>query len=170
MATIPTPGPTCASLLGGSVNCNFLPAGGSSFPSGSGSSAGGGGGGAMLALAVEKACRRRLQRYRQRRRGRYEGFVVAFMGRREMAGTETTDRRSQSAWLTIATPGLGYAGNVASLVASISRTRSGRTLLERLRASGSPIRIERPSPQTNPPNAWARLRRNGDWRWDRGCL
>lgn len=124
----------------------------------------------MLALAVEKACRRRLQRYRQRRRGRYEGFVVAFMGRREMAGTETTDRRSQSAWLTIATPGLGYAGNVASLVASISRTRSGRTLLERLRASGSPIRIERPSPQTNPPNAWARLRRNGDWLWDRGCL
>jgi len=35
-------------------------------------------------------------------------------------------------------------------------------LLERLRASGGPIRIERPSPQTNPPNAWARLRNSGD--------
>jgi hypothetical protein len=81
-----------------------------------------------------------------------------------MAGTATTDRRSQSEWLTIDAPGPGYAGSIASLVASISRTRSGRTLLERLRASGSPIRIERPSPQTNPPNAWARLRNTGDVR------
>jgi hypothetical protein len=78
-----------------------------------------------------------------------------------MAESTTPDRRSQSEWLTIATPGPGYAGSVASLVAGISRTRSGRTLLERLRASGCPIRIERPSPPTNPPNAWARLRNAG---------
>jgi hypothetical protein len=79
-----------------------------------------------------------------------------------MSGATTPGGEHNPQWLLIDAPGPGYAGSVASLVASISRTRSGRTLLERLRASGSPIRIERPSPQTNPPNAWARLRNTGD--------
>ena len=81
-----------------------------------------------------------------------------------MSGATAPGGKPDQQWLLIDAPGPGYAGSVASLVAGISRTQSGRTLLERLRASGCPIRIERPSPPTNPPNAWARLRNTGDIR------
>jgi hypothetical protein len=79
-----------------------------------------------------------------------------------MTGAAATDRSSQAEWLLIDTPGPGYAGSVASLVAAIAGTRAGRSLLERIRATAVPLRIEQPSPQTNPPNAWARLRNTGD--------
>jgi hypothetical protein len=79
-----------------------------------------------------------------------------------MSTTTTTDHRPKAQWLLIDAPEPGYAGSVANLVASIARTRSGRTVLERIRASGIPVRIERPTPRTDPPNAWARLRHAGD--------
>jgi hypothetical protein len=84
------------------------------------------------------------------------------MGQREMTGTTATDRSSQAEWLLIDTPGPGYAGSVASLVAAIAGTRAGRSLLESIRGTAVPLRIERPSPRTDPPNAWARLRNTGD--------
>jgi len=79
-----------------------------------------------------------------------------------MIGIAATDRRSQAEWLLIETPEPGYAGSVASLVAAIAGARAGRSLLERIRATGVPLRIERPTPRTDPPNAWARLRNTGD--------
>jgi len=79
-----------------------------------------------------------------------------------VSGATTLGSQPNPQWLLIDAPGPGYAGSVASLISGISRTRTGRTLLERLRASGCPVRIERPSPPTNPPNAWARLRDAGN--------
>jgi hypothetical protein len=63
-----------------------------------------------------------------------------------------------SSWLQIDTPEAGYAGAVVTLVARISRTPSGRAILEGIRASGKVVRIEKPDPPTNPPNAWTRRR------------
>jgi hypothetical protein len=62
----------------------------------------------------------------------------------------------ESTWLQIDTPEAGYAGSVVTLLARISRTPSGRAILERLRASGASVKIERPNPPTDPPNAWTR--------------
>jgi hypothetical protein len=65
---------------------------------------------------------------------------------------------ADSAWLQIATPEAGYAGSVVTLVARISRTASGRRVLEAIRDSGRTVRIDKPDPPTDPPNAWTRRR------------
>jgi hypothetical protein len=65
---------------------------------------------------------------------------------------------AESMWLQIDTPEAGYAGSVVTLVARIARTPSGRAILEGIRASGCNVKIERPDPPTDPPNAWVRPR------------
>jgi hypothetical protein len=66
-----------------------------------------------------------------------------------------------SNWLQIDTPEAGYASGVVTLVARISRTPSGRAVLGGIRASGRVVRIEKPDPPTDPPNAWTQLRDAG---------
>jgi len=63
---------------------------------------------------------------------------------------------ADSSWLRIATPEAGYAGGVVTLVARISRTASGRRVLEAIRDSGRTVRIDKPELPTDPPNAWTR--------------
>jgi hypothetical protein len=65
---------------------------------------------------------------------------------------------ADSMWLRIDSPAAGYASSVVTVVARISRTRSGRAILEHLRASGGSFKIERPDPPTDPRNAWIRRR------------
>ncbi len=67
-------------------------------------------------------------------------------------------RRGGTDFIHIDAPEPGYAGSIASLIARIARTSSGRVLLKNLGASGSTIRIGKPDPPTKPPNAWAQLR------------
>ena len=71
-----------------------------------------------------------------------------------MKAPPTRNVAATSNWLQIDTPQAGYAGSVVTLVARISRTPSGRTVLEGIRASGRVVRIEKP----DPPNAWTRSR------------
>jgi len=61
-------------------------------------------------------------------------------------------------WLQIDSSVAGYASSVVTVVARISRTRSGQAILDRLRASGGSFKIEPPDPPTDPPNAWTRRR------------
>jgi len=58
-------------------------------------------------------------------------------------------------WLQISTAQPGYAGDVVTLVARISRTRCGRDVLAKLRDSGQVVKIGKPASPTRPANAWA---------------
>lgn len=69
---------------------------------------------------------------------------------------------ADSMWLQIDSPAPGYASSVVTVVGRISRTRSGRTILQRLRDSGGSFKIERPEPATEPPNAWTQRRDSSD--------
>jgi hypothetical protein len=62
---------------------------------------------------------------------------------------------NDSIWLQISALHPGYAGDVVTLVARISRTRCGRNILEKIRASGQVIMVEKPATPTQPANAWA---------------
>src|ERR1700733_1364078 len=68
---------------------------------------------------------------------------------------------ADSVWLQIDSPAAGYASSVVTVVARISRTPSGRAILEGLRATGASFKIERPDPPTDPRNAWT---------WRRGTI
>jgi hypothetical protein len=73
-----------------------------------------------------------------------------------MRGQPARNVGDGSRWLQIDTPPEpGYAGSVVTLVAQISRTPSGRAILEGIRDSGGSVMIERP-PVTDPPNATVR--------------
>jgi hypothetical protein len=65
--------------------------------------------------------------------------------------------QNDCSWLQISTAQPGYAGDVVTLVARISRTRCGRDILTKIRASGQVVKIEKPAAPTRPANAWARL-------------
>jgi hypothetical protein len=75
-----------------------------------------------------------------------------------MRGQKPHKSSAESQWLKIARPEAGYAGSVVTLVARVSRTPSGRAVLESIRDSGSVVGIEKPEVPTDPPNAWTERR------------
>ena len=69
-----------------------------------------------------------------------------------MRGPPPRNIAAESKWLVIDSSEPGYAPSVVTLVARISRTPSGRAILEGIRASGGSVKIEAPA-STDPPNA-----------------
>ena len=75
-----------------------------------------------------------------------------------MKASSTSDTSTGPiAWLRVDAPEAGYADTVVADLARIVATPSGRTVLERVRASGHSILIEKPV-HRDPPNADVRPR------------
>jgi hypothetical protein len=61
----------------------------------------------------------------------------------------------RSDWLVVARAEPGYAEAVVKDMSRIAKTASGRAVLERIRASGHSVQIQKPD-AVDPPNAWVR--------------
>jgi hypothetical protein len=61
----------------------------------------------------------------------------------------------RSDWLVVTRAEPGYAEAVVKDMSRIAKTASGRAVLERIRASGRSVEIQKPD-AVDPPNAWVR--------------
>jgi hypothetical protein len=62
---------------------------------------------------------------------------------------------ARSDWLVVTRAEPGYAEAVVKDMSRIAKTASGRAVLERIRASGHAVQIQKPD-AVDPPNAWVR--------------